>query len=68
MNMKEKFRVKEDSSWVKVEEGVLPVNSDRIPCLVVLNGALGAAFLQDGKFNKEGVSHFILPPKELPNE
>lgn len=71
MNMKPVFQknieVKKKSPWKCVEGEAPSKSSDRVPCLVLIDKQVQAAYLQDGKFNKEGVTHYVLAPKELPD-
>lgn len=55
------------SEWKSVESDGQPTSVERQPCLVVIDGKLQAAFLENDKFNKSGVTHYILAPKEMPD-
>ena len=69
--MKHKFQkspeTKIKSDWKCVEENPPIESSDRLICFVLIDKKVQAAYLQNGKFNKDGVTHYIMSPKELPN-
>lgn len=71
MSMKPKFQkspeIKKKTDWKCIDENPPVVSSDRLICFVLIDKKVQAAYLQNGQFNKNGVTHYIMSPKELPH-